>query len=74
MAESKSQKFKRLAEARVNRAIRDLRSIGNLSNTSNYEYGQAEVRKIVSALRKELSALERRFQDASGSDADFKLD
>ena len=34
----KQENFKRLAESRTNKVIDMLQLIGNLSNTSNYEY------------------------------------
>jgi hypothetical protein len=52
--EAKSDRFKRLAEARVNKALACLRSIGKLSNRGHYEYGEDEVRKIFQTLKKEL--------------------
>ena len=45
--ESKEEKFKRLANARVNNAIKQLELIGNLSNSASYDYTDDEVRKIM---------------------------
>ena len=73
LSESKQDKFKRLAEARVNRALKDIRSIGNLANRANYEYSDEQVGKIVRALKAEVAALQARFKNESGSDARFKL-
>ncbi len=42
----KRQKFVELAEARVNRAIKDIRLIGNLSNRSAYDFSEDDVRKM----------------------------
>ena len=50
----KRGKFKKLAESRVNRAIKDLRLIGNLSNRSAYEFEDEDIRKIFRVLHKEL--------------------
>lgn len=70
----KREKFIELAEARVNRAIKDLRLIGNLANKSSYEYSEEDARKIFRALQKEIEAAKGRFLgDAGGKDADFKL-
>ena len=67
-------KFKDLAEKRVIRTIKDLRLIGNLSNRSNYSYTEEDVRKIISALDKELRNLKRRFETPGGVDEiDFRL-
>ena len=70
----KREKFIELAEARVNRAIKDLRLIGNLANKSSYEYSEEDARKIFRALQKEIESAKGRFLgDAGGKDADFKL-
>lgn len=71
---SKREKFINLAEKRVNRAIKDLRLIGNLSNSRNYSYTDADVRKIHAAIADELNKMKARFE--SGGDAakpEFKL-
>lgn len=61
--ESKESKFRRLAEARVNRAIHSLRSISSLANRQIYSYDGAQVKKILAALRKEVAAIRSRFDD-----------
>lgn len=71
--ETKSQRFRRLATARVNRAIKDLRSIGNLSNRSAYEYSPTEVQKIMRSLRDELKDLENRFSGSESKNRQFTL-
>ena len=60
----KHERFVALAEKRVNRAIDDLRLIGNLSSRNNYTYSEEEARKIIHALESELRRLKKRF--ASG--------
>ena len=45
----KRKKFVELAESRVNRAIKDIRLIGNLSNRSAYEYSEEDIRRIFRA-------------------------
>lgn len=52
--ETKADKFRRLAESRVNKAISSIRSVGKLSNKSHYEFTDSEVRKIFAALKNEL--------------------
>ena len=70
----KRGKFKSLAESRVNRAIKDVRLIGNLSNRSAYEYGEEDVRKIFRALQKELDAAKNRFGgEADAREEGFRL-
>ena len=56
------QKFVQLAEARVNKALKDIQLIGNLSNRSNYDYTDEDVEKIFRALTREISACKKRFE------------
>lgn len=65
----KRKKFIELATKRVNRAIKDLRLIGNLSNRSSYEFADDDARKIIKALQKEVEMLRQRFS-GTGGDAD----
>jgi predicted RNA-binding protein (virulence factor B family) len=55
-------KFVELANARVARAIKDLRLVGNLSNRKNYEYTDDEAKKILKVLEAELEALKLKFR------------
>lgn len=58
---NKHVKFKELAEKRVNRAIDDIRLIGNLANKNNYDFTQEEANKICSYLDAEIKALKLKF-------------
>lgn len=71
--ESKAQRFERLANARVNRATKDLRAIGNLANTSSYEFTPYQARKIVEHLRRELRNLEGKFAGKKQAGEMFEL-
>jgi hypothetical protein len=62
----KRRKFVELANKRVNRAIRELRLVGNLSNTSAYEYTDEDVKKIVRTLQKEIDSMRARFMARGG--------
>jgi hypothetical protein len=71
----KRKKFVDLAQARVTRAMNDIRLIGNLSNRSAYNYGEEDVRKIFRALQKEIEAARAKFGGEGGTkDRGFKLD
>jgi hypothetical protein len=71
----KRKKFVQLAEARVTRAIGQLRLVGNLSNRSAYDFSEDDVRKIFRALQKELDTAKSRFGgEGSAKDGEFKLD
>lgn len=71
---AKRDNFIRLAEARVTRVIEAMRVIGNLSNKSNYEYNEEDVKKIINTLQTELTALKAQFKTKGGMSAQrFKL-
>lgn len=62
----KRAKFRELAEARTNKAIEAIARIGNLSNRQIYEFDEAEVKKIIKALREAVSAVESKFDSPRG--------
>lgn len=66
MTETDREKFVRLANKRVNSAIKAIELIGNLSNRSNYDYTQEDAEKIFLALNKELKMCRERFGNAGG--------
>jgi hypothetical protein len=71
----KRKKFVQLAEARVARAMNDIRLVGNLSNRSAYTYADEDVRKIFRALQKELDAAKSKFGGEAGSrETEFRLE
>lgn len=73
-ASIKREKFVELAEARVNKTLKDLQLIGNLSNRSAYEFTDADVRKIFGVLQKALESAKGRFTHATdGGGGEFKL-
>lgn len=70
----KRQKFRDLAEKRTNRALDAIGRIANLSNRQLYEWEDAEVRKVIKALKEAVSEVENRFASPKGKpDAKFKL-
>jgi hypothetical protein len=71
----KRERFIELGETRVRKAAQMLRLIGNLSNTSNYEYSHEDAQKILAALDNEMKLLRAKFQAALSRRArdDFKL-
>lgn len=67
-------KFVELAQLRMVKAIKAIRLVGNLSNRAHYEFNDADVKKIIGALNREVEQLERRFKEiASKSGIEFKL-
>lgn len=71
----KRERFVELGEARVRKAVQQLRLIGNLSNTSNYDYTADDAQKILGALESEMKLLKAKFQAgiARHSRDNFKL-
>lgn len=59
-AETKHDKFKRLANQRVANALKKIELIGNLSS-SGYEYAPEEVEKIFAAIQQTLDSTKNRF-------------
>jgi hypothetical protein len=57
----KAEKFKELAERRVNFAIDAISRVGKLSNPHAYDYTDSDIRKIVKALRDAVNEAEARF-------------
>lgn len=74
MREKDREKFIRLANKRVNRAIKVIQLIGNLSSRSNYDYSEEDVQKIFDALKAELQSCEQRFQPGTKESGAFRLD
>ena len=71
--ESKDERFIRLAEARVNKIIRMVRLLGNLSGSANYSYTQNQVEQIYTALQTELDKSRKRFSAAQSGKKRFSL-
>jgi hypothetical protein len=70
--ENKKQKFERLANKRVNSALKQLDLIGNLSNKNAYDYSGDEINQIIEVLNKKIRELKTRFSQGLSS-KNFKL-
>lgn len=68
MVNTKREKFMELAEKRVNKAVKTMRLIGNLSNKSNYDYTDELVNEIIGALERELRDLKKKFSPGKAED------
>ena len=64
------EKFVELAQKRVNKAIKDIKLIGNLSNKSNYSYSDEDAKKIYAALKKALEEMKARFDSKGNAGGD----
>jgi hypothetical protein len=70
----KRAKFVEIASRRVNRVIKEIRLISNLSNRSAYEYTEDDAKKIARALQRELDVMKARFDGSGrGDDNEFTL-
>ncbi|MBE7100219.1 MAG: hypothetical protein E7364_01260 [Clostridiales bacterium] len=71
--ESKRDRFVRLAEARTNKILEMMRLLGNCSSKSNYEYTDADIKKIFGTLEKELKNAKNRFLGIDTQEEKFTL-
>ena len=72
--DEKREKFKRLANTRVNVVLDKLRLIGNLSDNRHYEYDEKHVKAIFSAIQSELSSAKNRFvKNKKSKDSKFHI-
>ena len=74
-SETKEDKFHRIAPGRVSRVLDALRILGHCSNLSTYEYSEAEVDKMFTAIRKKVDAIENNFREKLdyNQEVDFKF-
>jgi hypothetical protein len=73
MNKSKEDKFIELAEKRVNVLLNNIRLIKQLSNKNNYQYSDAHVKKIFSAINIALSDANEAFHAKEPKRNIFKL-
>lgn len=71
--ETKRDRFVRIVENRTNKIIDMLRLLGNCANKSNYDYTDADVAKIFTALEKELKAAKLKYTTVGSDEDKFKL-
>lgn len=69
---TRRERFKKVAERRTNNIIKTLRLLGNCANKANYEYTNEEVKKIFSAIERELKNTKSKFNNEE-DDEYFKL-
>lgn len=64
--ENKKQNFKRIAENKNNKIINIIHLLGNLSNTSFYEYSDEQIEAVFDAMQKELDETRKTFEKEKG--------
>tara|TARA_B100001741_G_C16162635_1_gene418678 strand:- start:38 stop:298 length:261 start_codon:yes stop_codon:yes gene_type:complete len=70
---TKSQKFRELAEKRVNKVLTGLRLIENLSNKNNYAYTNEEVNKMIREIETGVRNMKARFNENGASKRRFRF-
>lgn len=71
--ETKEDRFKRLAELRVNSALDKIRLLGQLSNRGNYDYTDEQVEMIFKAINKALVETKAKFREGTKEKNRFTL-
>lgn len=61
MAIDKKNNFKRLAKSRTNKILDSLILLGNLSNTSYYDYSMDQIDEIFNVIEEEMKQQKLRF-------------
>lgn len=67
MREQKSDRFRRVVEARVNKLIKMIRLLGNCSNQSVYAYTPDQVKQVFTVLQTELNQARERYTNGTKS-------
>ena len=62
--ETKEQRFRRIAEKRVQLVIDSIRSLSNCSNKRMYEWNDEQLKKIWDVIDKELAKCRASFENA----------
>ena len=69
----KRQRFIRIVEGRVNKILDNLDNLAKCSNQRNYEYSDAEVKKIFREIDRKVKEVKFLFQGKSNSKQRFRL-
>lgn len=72
-AESKADRFRRIAGKRTAEALTAIEKVGHTSRSTTYEYTDEQVDKIVSALREKVDGVEAALKNGGESAGTFAL-
>lgn len=61
--ETKDQRFKRVAEKRVQNVIKSIRSLSQLANNKVYRWNNDQLKKVWGAIEKEINDGKKCFED-----------
>ena len=70
---NKRENFKRMAESRTNKIIDMISLLGNLNNTSFYEYNDEEVEAMFDAIQTELDKQHKKLTTKTARKKRFEL-
>lgn len=70
---NKEKKFKELAEIRVNRALNDLKLIGNLGNKFRYTSTPDQRKKIINSIKAAVKEMENNLTNQTEEKTKWKL-
>lgn len=73
MAIDKKANFIRIAETRTNKIIESIMLLGNLSNTSYYEYTSEQIEAMFSAIQGELDNQKKQFFEKDAKKKKIRL-
>lgn len=73
MTETRSDRFRRLAESRGDRLIREISLLGNLANRKNYDYTAEEVQQLFEPIERELKEVRALFDPTAPSTRKVKF-
>lgn len=71
--ESKAEKFIRLGEYRMNKVVKAMIQLENLSNRSSYEYCEEQVDKMFEHLEETLATCKQKFSNQKKANSSFKF-
>ena len=69
----KRDRFVRIAERRVNRIFENLDNLGKCSNKRNYEYHEADIRKIFREIERKVKETKLLFKGSSQHNKKFTI-
>ena len=69
----KKDRFKRVGSRRVDAVIKNLRTLGNCSNSNNYEFTEEEVNKMLRAIKEEVRVVETLFRKSLSKSNKFNF-
>lgn len=73
VAESKKDRFNRIAKRRMVSILKQIDLLGNCGNRANYDYTESQVHQIITTLEKAIGLLTTKFEKSKESIAQFEF-